>query len=479
MKKSSRLIAILLTVIGFNVFAQDTTDSQIYFDIPIVDFNYQSLAMRTGANHRNSLGAGADSKTGFGDFVNSYSNPGMCQSLNWSLSRINLTGYGANKLSDLLVKPDTEFKKVINQGIRELIFTGSNAFLIYFPLGDGWVHEEYHRAAMTIGGVYGYDNINSFNALGEDHISVTHIQDQDLAYFKKNDPAGFNRMLAAGGEGELLLTRDLQLNNFYYKSEMPITLYNLIILYTVVSYPNGDAKDEDTEELIKRKLEETDISQRDFTGPDYRGWVWHLFKPDIPYDSLGVHPTGNGIDRYISYTDLTDEELKFLKNSASLMWLNFISPMTIGIYRISIGKKRYFNFAVKTYLNSFGYDINPEVYFKTSEWNLFAGIHNYHNFDKSFIGLEVGGYKNPFSLLNKEFLCDARLILWNQPENQAFKANKGSRGALAELKIYYPLNNWLLGYMDIETKSKGWVAGNPFLESNTIIRMGTVLVIMN
>jgi hypothetical protein len=471
MRKSYSLI-IILTAIGLNVFAQDTTSSKLYFDIPIIDFGYQSLAMKTSANHRNNLGADANSKANFGDFIKSFGNPSMQQSLNWSASRITLTGYGVNKLSDLLVKRNTKFKKIINQGIREITFTGANAFLIYYPIGDGWTHEEYHHAILTTGGVYAYNNINSFNALGAGHISVTRIRDEDLTYFKKNDPIGFNRMLAAGGEGELLLTRNLQLNNFYHKSQMPITLYNLLIMSTIVSYPNSDAKDSDTDELHERELEETEISQRDFTGPDYRGWVWHLFKPNVPYDSLGTHPTGNGIDRYVSYADLSGEELDFLKKVGRVMRLNYISPMTIGIYRISLGKGRYINFAIKTNLNGFGYDINPEVYLKTSKYNLFFGVHNYHNYDKSFFGIEMGAYKNPINWLNKEFLYDARLILWGQPENQEFKTNKSSLGGLAGLKVYYPLTNWLYTFFDIEGKSKGWVAGNPFLKSNVSVRIG-------
>jgi hypothetical protein len=479
MKIKFTLAIFLVMVFCSNVKAQDSTGNSIYFDIPVFDFPYQSLAARTAANHRNSLGAENNSNANFGDFIKTYTNPSMNQILNWSASWLTLVGHGVNKGSNALIKRDTRFKKIVNQTIRELTFTGSNVFLIYYPLADGWVHEEFHRATMTTSKVYSYDNINSFNALGQEHISVTQERDEDLSYFKKNDPTGFNRMLVAGGEGELLLSRKLVLNNFYYNSNMPVTLYNLLIKYLVISYVNKDATLGQTEELTERELKETKISDRDFTGPDYSGWIWHLFKSDLPYDSLGIHPTGVGIDRYKSAEDLTSEEVNYLEKVGKVMMLNYISPMTFGVNRISLGKNRYGNFAIQTFLNGFGYDINPEIYFKTPKYNLYFGIHSYHNYSKGFWGLEVGVYKNELKVLNKALRYDGRLMLWSQPEHQEFKTENATLGGLIQTKIYFFLSNWLQGYIDIEAKSEGWVAGNPYLKQNVSIRAGCDINIKN
>jgi hypothetical protein len=346
-------------------------------------------------------------------------------------------------------------------------------------LGDGWVHEEFHRAMMTTNKVYSYDDVNSFRSFGSDHISVVNETDDDLAYFKRKDPPGFNRMLAAGGEGELLLTRKLYLNNFFYRSGLPITLYSGMVKALVITYPNGDADTTGLAELLHREMNETKISERDFTGPDYSGWTWHIFKPDVPYDSLGKHPTGNGINRYKSAVDLTSEELHYLKKVGRLMYLNFISPMTIGINRIRFGKGKYANFAVQTFINGFGYDINPEVYLKTPMHNVYFGVHSYHNYKKSFLGIEAGTYLSKITIAKKELKYDSRFMLWSQPRLQEFKTSSAEFGFLAQAKIYYPIHNWLNAYMDIEGKTDGWVSGNPFLKKNISVRIGCSINIFN
>jgi hypothetical protein len=61
--------------------------------------------------------------------------------------------------------------------------------------------------------------------------------------------------------------------------------------------------------------------------------------------------------------DLTAAEKDYLKKAGNVMMLNFISPMTFGFYRIRLGNEKYGNFAFQAFLNSFGYDLNPEVYY--------------------------------------------------------------------------------------------------------------------
>ena len=123
--------------------------------------------------------------------------------------------------------------------------------------------------------------------------------------------------------------------------------------------------------------------------------------------------------------------------------------------------------------------INPEIYLKTPKHNLYVGLHNYHNFNKSFLGIELGTNKESVNLFNKTFLIDSRLILWSQPENQTFKTNNSDLGGLIGAKIHYPLLDWLNGYVDLEAKSKGWVAGNPFLKSSFSFRLGCSMRILN
>lgn len=241
------------------------------------------------------------------------------------------------------------------------------------------------------------------------------------------------------------------------------------------SYPRSDATGDYDTELAERKGAETTVAERDFTGPDYSGWAWHLFKPDAPYAAMGEHPSGTGLDRYKGAGDLAPQELRFLKRAGNLLMLNYASPMSVGAYRIPLGRSHYANFAVRTFLNGFGYDINPELYLKTPRLNLYAGVHSYHNHNHGFLGFDAALRKNAFTNAGKELLGDVRMMVWDQPRNLAFETDRGSVGGSIAGKIYYPANDWLLGTVELDAKSRGWVAGNPFHDESVSVRLGVTM----
>lgn len=450
------------------------SDATMTFDLPLVDLPYQLDAAQAAANRRPGAGSDAEASVSGGDIVRSYANPSMVQSVHWSASWLTLWGHGVNTVVGWT--PRTSVGKVIERGARELTFTAVNIPLMYFPLADGWVHEEFHRAMLATTHVKSFDDIDTFTQFGSDHISVTRIRDEDLSAFKRDDPVGFNRMLVAGGEGELLLSRRLELNNFFLDSGIPITLYNAFIRVLVYTYPASDTSASNDADLARRELDETDVADRDITGPDYAGWAWHIFKPDVPYEALGVHPTGVGIDRYKTVSDLTVAEKDYLELASKVLLLNFVSPMTTGINRIRLGDGYYGNFAFRSMLNGYGFDINPEAYLKTPRHSLILGVHNYRNYENSFWGVEAALLRERlFDAFDRQFTVDARAMAWAQPKNQEFMTSKAEAGGLLEAKLYAPVAQHLEIYLDGEGKSAGWVAGNPFLNANLSARTGVAM----
>ena len=66
-------------------------------------------------------------------------------------------------------------------------------------------------------------------------------------------------------------------------------------------------------------------------------------------------------------------------------------------------------------------------------------------------------------------------MLWFQPEDQRFKTSDAKIGGLFALTGNLELNNWLKPYIQMEAKSEGWVAGNPYLRDNFSVRAGIAM----
>jgi hypothetical protein len=460
------LILFLALSIASKAETKDTVQSpQLVFELPVFDFPYQFEATKT-VNEGNAT---------FGSFFKGYANPSMHQSLNLTADLYTGLHYGIDKLFKF--DPITGRKKwsskkrllyLITLCSSELIFTSAPGF-------NGWEHEEYHRAVMTRFHVNSFNDMNKFPIFAES-VSISHVTDEDLIRFKKESPTDFNRMHVAGIEGEYLLIDKLQRNNFYYNQNL---LHELVYLFSTLnsimyvqmcSIPEqADLYTDDfnsTEESIK---------VRDFTGWDFDGWVYDLFKPDEPYADRGIHPLGNGIDRYIKTTDLTSEELSYLKKQGNLQWLNCISPMMIGIKSIKLSKNGlYGNFSVRDYLTSFGNDISCNIFLKNQTHNFFFAIHSSQNYHHSFPAIETQLVDYNESIGKYSFLISPRLIAGLQPLNQDFKTNKSSFLGLAECKLELITKNFIHPYIEVSAKTKGWVAGNEFLNSNLSCRLGIV-----
>ncbi|MFN8776605.1 MAG: hypothetical protein ACK5XV_07555 [Flavobacteriales bacterium] len=426
--------------------AQPATDTtKLILEFPLVDFPYQNLANKTT-----------------GDFFSSYKNPSMSQSLAMSNNLYSSAHYGINSL----IKSKSRFKTRL---YRNLAALGFGIFSSYIPFGNGWLHEEYHRAVMTRRGVNSFNQMNTF-PFGNVTVSVNRIRDEDLIMLSDEYNIDFRRLLVAGMEGEFAQIRELQKNNFYYNQGLPnIPLYWLSTLNSI-SYLNGLSQ---YDELIDQANEvELSVDSRDFTGPDYTAWVAALFNPQRPYEERGIHPSGVGINRYIKTTDLNDDEIGYLKKQGQLHWLNVISPQLFGFKRIRLKSDErgayYGNFAVRHVLTPFGNSISLDLFYQTPANNYFFSLHNYNNLHQSFFGIE--GAIIDKKITNK-LMISSRGILWTQPGGQAFSDHRANLGGAFNIRNSLDLNH-LRFFLDVEAKSAGWLMGNVFLEENVSFILG-------
>ncbi len=452
---STRLLLTLLTLFLFMQIglakSQNSADTVgLFLDFTIVDFPYQRYATNTRGN-----------------FFSGYANPSMSQSLTMSNNLYTSAHYGIKKI----VKNKNEFLRIL---IGTGIAAGFDAFTFYVPFGYGWLHEEYHRAVLTRREINSFNDMNTF-PFGQTTVSVRKISDEDLIRLSNNHTTDFIRLQTAGLEGQYHQIQTLQKNNFYYNQDLPhIPLYWLSTMTNII-YVNQSASADYSDKLIDKanQKEGSDISKRDFTGPDFTAWASALFNPDRPYEDRGIHPSGVGINRYIKASQLTNEEIRYLKRQGNLQWLNILSPHLIGFPKIKLKTTErgdYFgSFAVRHILTSFGSDISLDVFYQSPENNLFFSVHNFNNLNASFWGVEAAFIDK--YLLNEKILLSGRGMIWTQPKNQSFTTKISSFGGLLYFRGSYTLGKWL-PFIEFEGKSKGWVMGNVFLEENVSIRCG-------
>lgn len=465
----TRLFLLLFSIAFINVCKAQLTDTinkpQLVFEIPLIDLPYQIDAAKTVNNGNVSLQG----------IFKGYANPSMHQSLNLSADLYTGLHYGYNHLFKTYLMTETEKAHFGKRLLYSLGLSTIDYISIFAPGFDGWEHEEYHRAVLSRFHIKSFNDMNKF-PIGAETTSVNSITDEDLIRFKAESPADFVRMNAAGIEGEYLLVDRLQQNNFFYDQNLPHVVINIFATLNSILYvqksSDPDFADPLTDEMTNS---EPIVAQRDFTGLDFTAWAYDLFHPDEAYNQRGEHPSGNGIDRYIKTTDLTPVELAYLKKQGYLQWLNVLSPMMLGYNSIKLPwKGLYGNFSVRDFLTSFGNDISLNVLLKNTDYKFLLACHSSQNYHHSFPALEARMYDYERKIGSYNVYITPRILVGVQPLNQAFETKKAAFLGLAECKLELNSKGVIHPYVELSAKSKGWVAGNEFLDHNFSFRFGIV-----
>lgn len=365
-------------------------------------------------------------------------------------------------------------EKKKHAAVSVFLFDVFTSFIVAPPGGDAWVHEEFHRAVMGNRDIDSYNDVYKLS-IGATSISVSHVADDDLVRLKAMHPADQVRMGEAGVEGEQMLLRRLEMNRFFSGSRA-----NNVALYWLTKIGNNDYvatggtgySNDVTDDL--NASDGADIPKRDFTGHDFNGWVYDLFKPAEAYTARGVHPSGVGIDRYIAARDLTDEERKYMLRQGKLSRLNFLDLNLLGIdgWKVPGTNGAFMNLTAGHTLTSFGTTIDVNLFFRNGETKLFAVAHRYANGARFFPGLEAQLIDMPMTIAGRSFEASPRVAIWMQPEHQSFRTRESSPGMLGSIRIRPVSSATISSFIELEGKTQGWVAGNVHLDPNFSIRAG-------
>ncbi len=424
----------------------------LQIDLPLMDMPFQLDAARAG------------------ELFDSYS---MHQALaiTQNLHRVNY--HFNNKLWQGIIRPNTKRKRIYNRiatnltsGLVDYVFTYYGVVL-----SAQWMHEEFHRAGLTIRGISSYDETyNRFNG-GLANGSVSRVKDEDLIRLKKEAPQELVRSFAAGIESEFLLLRGLQKDNFFGGAKYGNIALNILLTKHAIDYVNQFKQKDYNASIDSMNTYGLTVADRDFVGWDFTPWVYDLHRPNEPYEVRGQHASGVGIDRAIKTTSLMDEEHRYLTRMGNMQYLNFLSPFMIGINRIRLNDQTAFNVAVRHYLNSFGYDLTADFFIEHRKHQYLVSLHGYRNKHQFLPGIEMERSPFVFSLGGKDrLLLQPTAMLWLQPQN--FYDRKATPGGLLRMQGSYALNNTWCIVAVAEGKTKGWVAGNPYLNAKANFRFG-------
>lgn len=402
-------------------------------------------------------------------------NPSMSQALEITKSFCEITDDIINGYTDnVLIK--RQKNKVIKRVTQVTSRCASNFILYTFPLGSLWLHEEFHRVILKNQHISSYNGVYDFELLSSG-INVSHVTDVQLVNFKKNNPSEFVRMSSAGYEGQNELIEAIEKDNFFYTKRYlnditlwANTIHNIVYLKEC-ALPIADKL---TDEFNKVEI---NVADRDFTGLDYTAWIYDLDRPNEPYEARGIHPSGVGIDRYIKYSDLNNDEKKYIKLSSDISFLSLLDPMLLGFRSFVL--KKYLDGRVlratvniKHNLTSFGNSVNLNFFLQKSGFRFYGKILNQFNFNHYFPGIDLQLIDYPISISKLNLFVAPRGMLWLQPEGQQFRTSQASPGGLFSVKITYRINRYLRFFSEMAIKSAGFVAGNPYLVKDFSVRFG-------
>jgi hypothetical protein len=457
-----KILFLFLFSYSLPFFAQDTLNLNLsfnFFDYPYLDFAAKTVSNSSFPNF----------KTNGTDYLIAFRNPSMFQSLEISASYYNSLNYFLSKMRIHFFN-----NNFLNYFTQSLVYSGAILISEYIPFGDSWLHEEFHRAVLTKNFVDSYNQVYDF-PLFSSLVSVNNVSDADLIRFKSSNPQDFIRLDAAGIEGEYLLAKRFQFYNFFYNQPYPYFSYEMLWALNSFYYVwmcHTDEAEQTTNQVNEQ--EGANVKIRDFTGLDFTAWVYDLFKPNEPYQSRGIHPSGVGINRYVKPSDLNSVELNYLKDQAYLQLLNLLSPFIIGIKHFSFNIHNqifYFNFAFRHLLTSFGNDISLDIFLKKDFLNILFAPHFYSNHNHIFPGEELNLVDYPINFGKMNLYATCRQMLWLQPQNLFFDDEKAKLGGMFSITLKLGKKNFY-PYLRLRYKTGGWLAGDVFQTKNFSIQMG-------
>lgn len=436
-KKITLIIFLILFV--FNGFSQDTAQYKLRLSASIIDAPE--------------------------NFNLPYSYPSMQQALIYSTDFYELGYWGVDELGNKFFK-DPSGKKFSNRAFKYIVGLAFAKYGSELPIPLGvWGHEEYHRAVL------GASDITSKNGnwiFTRWDGTVFGVSDEELTKLKEDELNNLLYAYTSGIQYEVNLNQKITIRDFYkhrthYKNAL--LLYNAWYVYNYFSFSASEKSD--SVKVIAPENESIDPIERDFAGADLTAWVYDMFNPDLPYTSRDAFPSGNGVNRRVGFSDLSEDARDYLKKQKNLSLLNFLNPAIFFVNRIKLSEAFSFNLFTQYAPTHFGNDIALYVPFTYHKTDLLVNLHRYANKENSGFGLGIGILNLRLADKIESDLC---VNFWNQPES-FFSADK-INGGFFNFESRYSLSEKFSIFLALDGKTDGWMIGEPDLKSSYSVQAG-------
>jgi len=358
------------------------------------------------------------------------------------LSAYRLFARGLNRVLEDKLTSD-----LIQIGLQTLILT---------PLS----HEEGHRSILTAHNI-GSVSQPYFNKSGAAYVKG--VTDATLENLRDTDLPTYIRLHTAGLESDYMLTKQMEtigsfeMDNYQnYKWEYLMRKLTILQYYVLG--------------LLKYDIdlaEEYNELDRDIVGLDTYGAARHLYRPTMQFY------------RYTKYTDLTQEEQKFISRAGYRSLLNLLNPMIFGKENFKITDALKINAGMGYTMSPFGDFIDENLWVKYKELNFAFYARQMQNRENWFqgFGLSLVDYKP-----TEKISLSLAGHIWKQPEGLDFNTDKAFSGGAVDIDFkyfFFKKENQVLKGLSLDLgliyKSIGFMPENMFLGKHTGISFGTTI----
>jgi hypothetical protein len=245
------------------------------------------------------------------------------------------------------------------------------------------------------------------------------VTDSTLKNLRDKDFPNYMRLYGAGLESDYMLTKREEVL-FAFEDE---TYKNLVIEYilrkfSIMQYYLAG--------VIKYNIdgaEESNELKRDIVGNDVYGQIRHMHRPNMPFY------------RYTRYSDLTPQEIGYLKKMELRSLFNLLNLNLVGIPNFIVSDNLKANIGMGHIMCPFGDFIDENIWFKYKDkLKIEAYIREFQNNSRWFLG---GGLGINDYLVTRKFMTSVNVHLWNQPANLNFNENTSQFGGAVEITGRY------------------------------------------
>lgn len=394
---------------------------------------------------------------------NGFYYPSMKEASQWTSDLYDLSFWGIHELSSLVFRNrrDEPVFRVAGRGMEYLAGLAFSWYGSELPVPLGvWMHEAYHTSVL---GTAGLKALNGNSVFHRWDGTVYGISDEELSALKSEDLSILLYSYVTGIQAEVYLSQMNTLNDFFYRREYyknPLYLYNAWYVWNYFSFSLSPFSD--SVKVIAPRFEDPDPALRDFAGADLTAWAYDMFSPDVPYTSRDAFPDGDGVNRRIGISDLSEQARNFLQKEKGLSLLNFVNPAVFLVNRIPISNDLDVFFFCQYFPTSFGHSVSLVLPVRYRDLKQYMVLRRYTNLEGSYPGLEYG--LNGFHPFHLPLAADFQVGFWMQPANGGYFDAEAAPGGMISLRLSYPLTKSISITAGGRYKTAGWQPGEPYLD---------------